>query len=89
MEIYEILNDYDFKEFSDRIMKDGEISAKVKRLIAIASAVAVGCEYCVNHHIKLARDEGISKKEIIEAILVASLVRFGSGVRFIASGDIE
>jgi len=39
-------------------------------------------------HVKLAYEESISRDEIAEAILVASLVRFGSGVRHIANlGD--
>ncbi|WP_456329859.1 hypothetical protein [Archaeoglobus sp.] len=39
-------------------------------------------------HVKLAYEEGISREEVIEAILVASLVRFGSGVRHIENlGD--
>ena len=89
--VHDFLKNYgiDFEGFSEKIMKDGVISAKVKRLIAIASAVAVGCDYCVDHHVKLAYEEGISRDEIAEAILVASLVRFGSGVRFITSGDGE
>ena len=45
----------DFEDFSEKIMKDGAMSAKVKRLIAIVSAVAVGCDYCVDHHVKLMR----------------------------------
>ena len=88
--VYGVLKNYgiDLEDFSREIMKDGAISAKVKRLIAIASAVAVGCDYCVDHHVKLAYEEGISRDEVAEAILVASLVRFGSGVRHIVNlGD--
>nr|WP_202319304.1 carboxymuconolactone decarboxylase family protein [Archaeoglobus neptunius] len=70
-------------------MKDGAIPARMKRLIAIASAVAVGCDFCVDHHVKLAYQEGISRKEIVEVILVASLVRFGSGVRYVLGESDE
>ena len=47
--VYDVLKNYgiDLEEFSGKIMKDGAIPVKVKRLIAIASAVAVGCDYCV------------------------------------------
>ncbi len=73
--VNDVLKNYgiDFEGFSEKIMKDGAIPAKVKRLIAIASAVAVGCDYCVDRHVKLAYKEGISRDEIAEAILVASL----------------
>ena len=84
-EIHDILKGYgvDFETFSQQIMKDGAIKSKTKRLIAIASAAAINCDFCVEHHTKLAYDEGISKEEIAEAILVASLVRFGSGARYL------
>jgi len=67
--------------FSKQIMKDRAIESKIKRLIAIASALI--CDFCVEHHKKLTYDEGITKEEIAESMLVASLVRFGSGVRYL------
>ncbi len=70
-------------ELREEIMKDGALSSRIKRLIAIASAVAVGCDSCFKHHLEIAEKEGIKKDEIAEAILVASLVRFGSGMRFL------
>gem|GEM_PF-1338069 len=91
MEIHSILKKYgvDFETFSQQIMNDGAIGVKTKRLIAIASAVAIGCDFCVEHHVNLACDEGISKEEIAEAMLVASLVRFGSGARYVRCVDEE
>ncbi len=85
MEVHDILKrfDVDLDALSKQIMKDGAIESKIKRLIAIASATAIGCDFCVEHHTKLAYDEGITKEEIAEAMLVASLVRFGSGVRYL------
>ena len=85
MEIHDILKgfDIDFDTFSKQIMKDGAIESKIKRLIAIACATAIGCDFCVEHHTKLAYDEGITEEEIAEAMLVASLVRFGSGARYL------
>lgn len=85
MEIHDILKrfDIDFDTFSQKIMKNGAIESKTKRLLAIASATAIGCDFCVEHHTKLAYDEGITKEEIAEAMLVASLIRFGSGARYL------
>ena len=69
-------------ELREEILKDEALSSRIKRLIAIASAVSIGCDSCFKHHWKIA-EKGIKRDGIAEAILVASLVRFGSGVRFL------
>lgn len=83
--IIKVLNEknIDFGAAIENIFKDDVLPSKTKRLIAIASAVATGCDFCFEHHKKLAEDEGLSNEEIEEAVLVASLVRFGSGLRYI------
>jgi len=72
-----------FESFIKNVFKDDILPSKTKRLIAIASAVATGCDFCFEHHKKLAKSDGLSDEEIDEAVLVASLVRFGSGLRYI------
>jgi len=83
--IIKVLNEknIDFGAAIENIFKDDVLPSKTKRLIAIASAVATGCDFCFEHHKKLAEEEGLSNEEIEEAVLVASLVRFGSGLRYI------
>jgi AhpD family alkylhydroperoxidase len=68
-----------FKRLAHQIMKDGALSAKDKALIAIACAVAVKCEHCVQRHKSIALSMGASKEELLEAAAVAGLVRMGSG----------
>jgi len=69
-----------FKKLASEIMKDGAaLSTKDKALIALACAVAVKCEYCVNVHRERASMAGASREEILEAAAVAGLVRLGSG----------
>jgi AhpD family alkylhydroperoxidase len=75
--------DKDFSSLKDTIMQDGAIDNKTKKLLALASAVAVGCDECVSHHKKFARNAGLKDSEIEEAILVASLIRLGSGLRHV------
>lgn len=86
-EIFEILEekDIDFEKVEQQIMKDGAIDSETKRLIAIACAVAINCDFCVEHHTETANEEGINDDKVEEAVLVASLVGFGSRVRHLAT----
>ncbi|MDW7733202.1 MAG: carboxymuconolactone decarboxylase family protein [Methanolobus sp.] len=71
-----------FSSMKKAIMEDGAIDRRTKKLLAISSAVAVGCDTCFSTNKKLAKDAGISDEEIEEAILVASLIRLGSGLNY-------
>ncbi|KXB08476.1 hypothetical protein AKJ56_01215 [candidate division MSBL1 archaeon SCGC-AAA382N08] len=84
--IFEILEDkdVDFDKVRKQIMKDSAINPETKRLIAIACAASINCDFCVDHHLELARAEEISEDKIIEALLVASLVGFGSRAKNLA-----
>ncbi|BDC35452.1 carboxymuconolactone decarboxylase family protein [Candidatus Methanoliparum sp. LAM-1] len=70
--IMEILREknINFEYIIDTIFKDDILLGKTKRLIAIASAVATGCDFCFEHHKKIAETEGVSNEEIEEAVLV-------------------
>ncbi|MFP4655756.1 MAG: carboxymuconolactone decarboxylase family protein [Methanohalobium sp.] len=83
--IQEILNKQgiDLNYIKNNIMDDGAVSSRTKKLLAIASAVATGCDQCVEKHKKEAKDAGLNDDEISEAILVAALIRFGSGVKYL------
>ncbi|WP_340820510.1 carboxymuconolactone decarboxylase family protein [Methanolobus sp. WCC4] len=71
-----------FNSMKKAIMEDGAIDSRTKKLLTIASAVAVGCDACFSTNRKRAKDAGISDEEIEEAILVASLIRLGSGLNY-------
>ena len=73
----------DFDKLKGNIMDDGAIPSRTKKLLTIASAVATGCDECVEKHKKEARNAGINDDEISEAILVAALIRFGSGIKYL------
>ena len=54
---------------------NGAIDDKHKRLIAIAVAAQIPCEYCILGQSKRAREAGATEEEIKEAIAVAALIR--------------
>jgi AhpD family alkylhydroperoxidase len=67
-----------FHNFSNAVFKEGELSEKTKQLIAVAVAHVTQCPYCISSHTKLALKKGASKKEVMEAIWVASEMRAGA-----------
>lgn len=61
------------------VEKDGELSAKVKELVALAIAVAVRCDGCILFHVEKAIRLGASRQELIEAVSVAIEMSGGPG----------
>jgi AhpD family alkylhydroperoxidase len=50
--------------------KEGALSTKIKRLIAMAVALKVGCTNCILAQTEKALDEGATKNEILETLQV-------------------
>ena len=61
-------------------MEEGEepMDAKTKILISLGASVCAHCQPCLQHHVKHARDAGLTEKEIREAIAVGHTVEKGS-----------
>jgi AhpD family alkylhydroperoxidase len=55
----------------------GQFSAAQKELVAVAIAVAKGCEDCILYHLDAARRHGADEAALIEALEVA--VEMGGG----------
>lgn len=70
-----------FSELKDKIFCEAELDTRTKRLIALGSAVAINCDECADHQKALAKEAGFTEEQINEAIAVAALIRFGSGLR--------
>ncbi len=74
-----------FLAFRKELLKGGVLPPKTKRLVLIACAATVKCQYCLEMHIREALSEGISEEEILEAISIAYLVgggpAMGAGTR--------
>jgi AhpD family alkylhydroperoxidase len=56
------------------ILRDGKLSEKNKRLIAMCMSAQAQCAKCVDTHAKAAMYLGATKEEIMEALFVAMLV---------------
>lgn len=65
--------------FEKQIYEGSDIlPPKTKELIAVAVAHVVGCPYCIDVHVKKCKEQGGTKEEIFEAVLVAASTRAGA-----------
>ncbi len=58
--------------------QDGVIPQKYRELIAIACAHVTQCPYCIENHVKNARQAGATKEEVAEAVFLAAALRAGA-----------
>lgn len=56
-------------------MRDEHIPPKYKLLISIAVGAAMGSEACINTYTEVALKKGLTKEEILEALLVTRFVK--------------
>ena len=57
--------------------KDGLIPPKYRELISLAVALTTQCAYCLDVHTAKAAKAGATRKELVEAALIAAAVRGG------------
>ncbi|WP_167569090.1 carboxymuconolactone decarboxylase family protein [Brevibacillus migulae] len=67
-------NAQSFMHFHHTAMSEGVLSAKDKELIAIACAHTTRCPYCIEVHVRAAKEAGVEKEAISEAVFVAIAV---------------
>ena len=63
----------------DAVYKDGALSRKVKRLIAMAVALGIGCTPCIIGQTKFAVEAGATKEEVLEAASVLLAIHGTTG----------
>ncbi|MHB1127614.1 MAG: carboxymuconolactone decarboxylase family protein [Bacillota bacterium] len=65
---------------TQKAIADGELSTKVKELIAVACAHITRCPWCIEGHTKAAKKAGATEKELTEAIMVAVNLAAGASL---------
>ena len=66
-----------FTELVQTCTAEGELSVKVKELIAFGIAIAVRCDGCIAHHANEVLNAGATRKEVAEMIGVAIVMGGG------------
>jgi AhpD family alkylhydroperoxidase len=67
-----------FYKFSEAVFADGALPTQTKHIIAVAVANVTQCPYCIRGHTRAALRDGVSQKELMEAIWVAAEMRAGA-----------
>lgn len=63
-----------FLAFRSEVYKDGALSHKMKRLIALAVSLRIGCAGCIAGQTRYAVEAGATKAEVLEAVFVAMIM---------------
>jgi AhpD family alkylhydroperoxidase len=69
-----------FLGFDKAALADGAIPVKYKELMAIAVALTTQCPYCIEIHVKKAKEAGVTDAELAETIMVAAALRAGAAL---------
>ncbi len=78
-----------FGALMERVTQEGLLSAKTKRLMMVAVAVAQRCRECIRAHVKAAVEMGASRAEILEATGVAILMAGGPAMANVSTVVLE
>jgi AhpD family alkylhydroperoxidase len=71
-----------FQQLHHHAIANGDLSTKVKELIALATAITVRCDGYIAYHVHDARAAGASRQEMIETIAVAVMMGGGPAVMY-------
>jgi AhpD family alkylhydroperoxidase len=69
-----------FWAFDKEAFKAGAIDSLHKQLMAVAVALTTQCPYCIELHVKAARQAGANDTMLTEAAIVAAAMRAGAAV---------
>ena len=69
-----------FWAFDKEAFKDGAIDVLHKQLMAVAVALTTQCPYCIELHVRAARQAGASDEMLTEASIVAAAMRAGGSI---------
>ena len=69
-----------FWAFDKEAFKEGAIDVLHKQLMAVSVALTTQCPYCIELHVKAARQAGANDTMLTEAAIVAAAMRAGAAV---------
>ena len=63
-----------FMNYGNALFENGPLSAKEVYLIALSAAVALNSPTCIRAHTKSALENGATREEVIQSILISGLI---------------
>ena len=53
---------------------EGALDKKTKELLGLVASTVLRCDDCIKYHLESSHKEGLNKKEVVEALGIATLV---------------
>jgi AhpD family alkylhydroperoxidase len=69
-----------FWAFDKEAFKDGAIDVLYKQMMAVAVALTTRCPYCIELHVRAARQAGPNDAMLTESAIVAAAMRAGASI---------
>jgi AhpD family alkylhydroperoxidase len=69
-----------FWAFDKAAFAEGSLDKRTKQLMAVAVALTTQCPYCIELHVKAARDAGATDQMLTEVAIVAAAMRAGAAI---------
>lgn len=69
-----------FWAFDKAAFAAGTLDVKQKQLLAVAVALTTQCPYCIEVHVKAAREAGATDQMLAEVAAVAAAMRAGAAI---------
>lgn len=69
-----------FWAFDKAAFAEGTINVQQKQLVAVAVALTTQCPYCIELHVKAARDAGATDQQLAEIATIAAAMRAGAAI---------
>jgi AhpD family alkylhydroperoxidase len=69
-----------FWAFDKAAYEPGTLDVRQKQLMAVAVALTTQCPYCIEMHLKAARDAGATDQMLAETAAVAAAMRAGAAI---------
>ena len=69
-----------FWAFDKAAFTEGTVSVLQKQLMAVAVALTTQCPYCIEIHVKAARETGATDQMLAETATVAAAMRAGAAI---------
>lgn len=71
-----------YLKWKETVFKKSPFDDKTVELMALAAAIAVQCEYCIDTHRQKAKAHGATNAELASAVEIAAAVRAGSAMSY-------
>lgn len=69
-----------FWAFDKAAFAEGALNVQQKQLVAVAVALTTQCPYCIELHVKAAREAGAGDQQLAEIATIAAAMRAGAAI---------